>query len=103
MFWVNVSFVSPSFSAHMARPSSWVLRRKLFSTVELVIAPSAALKLMPSAVVSWICTSLMVSPVVGPRIQMPTFVFWIHTSVIVELLKFAVEAVDRSRRRRCGC
>jgi hypothetical protein len=75
VFWVNVSFVSPEFSAHIARPSSCVLRRKLFSTVEFVMAPAAALKFTPSAVVSWICTFSMVRPLVGPRIQAPTFVF----------------------------
>ena len=87
VFWVNVSLVSPAFSAHIARPSSLVLRRKLFSTVESVIAPSAALKLTPSAVVSSTVMPLIVRSLAGPTIHAPTFVFWIHTLEIVELLK----------------
>ena len=68
---------------HIAMPSSWVLRVKVFVTDELVTPPS---KLTPSAVVSWIRTPVMVRLVHGPSTQMPTLVFWIHTLEMVELL-----------------
>src|ERR1700677_3386318 len=81
--WVNVSPVSAVPLDHMAMPSSWVLRVKVFSTIELVTPPS---KLTPSAVVSWMRTPVMVRLVQGPSTQMPTLVFWIHTLEMVELL-----------------
>ena len=51
-------------------------------------------KLIPSAVVSWIRTSLILRLVNGPVIQMPALTCWIHTSLMVESCSAAADAVD---------
>src|ERR1017187_7876928 len=63
-------------SAHVAMPSSPVLRMPLLVTVELVTPPW---KLMPSAVVSRMRMPLKVRPFIGPSIQAPTFLCSIQT------------------------
>src|ERR1700743_3270089 len=66
---------------HSARPSSPVLRTYVLVTEELVMPPS---KLIPSAVVSWIRTSLILRLVNGPVIQMPALTCLIHTPLMVD-------------------
>src|SRR6266498_2062381 len=80
---VNELLTLGTFCAHIASPSSPVLRTNVLVTVELV---TPQWKFMPSAVWSRMRLFLMVRLSIGPSIQAPTLVCCIHTLSTSELL-----------------
>src|ERR1700751_3027856 len=80
---LKVMFVSAVGNDQMARPSSPVLRRKLFFTVQPDALP---LKFRPSASVDSTTLFSTVQPLLPNWSQNPTFVSWIHRPLTVQLL-----------------
>src|SRR5262249_8422778 len=83
VLWSNVLPESSPDSDHMARPSSPVLRMKLFDTTEFV---TPVWKLRPSAIWSAMTLSVMRRFVIGRWSQMPTWVWCMYSPSTVELL-----------------
>src|ERR1700738_2079985 len=80
---LNVMFESAVGYDQIARPSSPVLRRKLFFTVQLDALP---LKFSPSASVDSTTLFSTVQPLLPYCSQNPTFVSWIHRPLTVQPL-----------------